>query len=1092
MRQRITHALFIFVCFQSQHTFGDGVEGYYRFPALRGDTVVFTAEGDLWTAPVSGGLARRLTAAIGEETHAAISPDGERLAFSGTYEGPTEVYTMPISGGVPRRWTYERESSIVNGWTPDGKLTYATTALSTLPDTQLVSLSLEDRTRRRVPLSQASEGDYGADGATLFFVRPAFHNNVTKRYTGGTARQVWRWREDEGEAVKLTTDHPGESHHPMYWDGRVYLVTDRDDVMNLWSIDAHGGDWEQHTHHQDFDVRAPKLDAGRIIYQRAADLWLYDIESDNTRRLPIRLASDLVESQPRWVENPMDYLTDARLNEDGSQVALTARGRVFVAPTQSGRLVRLSREPGVRFREATWMPDGQTVLALSDASGELEFVKLHADGLDAPTPLTDDGETLRYRGIPAPKGPWIAYKDLDHRLYILDATTGAQKRLLDKGHWVRDLAWSPDGRWLAYVLSAENNFAQIWIYDTESQTHTAATSDRVNSLSPAWSPDGAWLYFLSDRNFQSLVGSPWGQRQPEPYFDRKWKIFHIALKTGTRSPFTAPNELEADAPESSDQEGPEDIESESESDKEPTNDSLRVTIDIESIRRRVQEVPLPADNYSDLSINDKALFFRNSGTGLQSDTDLQALEIRHDKLEKVTLVSDVGSYHLSGDGQHALVRKNGALYVIEAKANAVNQLADTKVDLSGWSFLIDTREDWRQLLTDAWRMERDYFYDPGMHGVDWDAMLAKYLPLVDRVTTRNELSDLIGRLIGELSALHTSVRGGDLREPENDIGVANLGARFAYDQESEGFRIEDIYRADPDFPDERSPLDQPGLDIQMGDVVIAINGRAASSLSHPNEALRNLAGKQVRLRLTSERHDTPWDVIVTPMGGAYGLRYRDWEYERRLHVEERSDGRIGYVHLRAMGSSDLAQWYREFYPVFHRQGLIVDVRHNRGGNIDSFILEKLSRRAWMYWKSRDEPPTWNMQYAFRGHMVALVNERTASDGEAFAEGFRRLGLGKLIGTRTWGGEIWLSSVNRLTDDGLARAPMMGVYGPERQWLIEQEGVIPDIEVDNLPHETFNGKDAQLDAAIQHLLERIQEEPREVPPAPPFPDRSLRE
>ena len=1085
----MNHPLLTFsLCFFALSGPNAAEPGYYRFPALHGDTIVFTAEGDLWSVPVSGGLARRLTAAVGEETHAAISPDGETVAFSGTYEGPTEVYTMPISGGAPTRWTYESESSVVTTWTPEGKLLYATTAESTLPDVQLIALDANGQSRERLPLSQASEGTFDDSGDTLFFVRPAFHNNVTKRYTGGTARQLWRWRADEGEAVRLTNDHRGESHHPMFWDGRVYLVTDRDGVMNLWSITPDGEDCRQHTYHKDFDVRSPKLDQGRIIYQRGADLWLHDLSTDASNIIPIRLASDFVESQPRWVEDPMDYLTEARLNDDGSKVVLTSRGRVFVAPTQPGRLVRLSNQPGVRYRAATFLPEGDQVLALSDATGELELVTMPANGLEEPEALTNDGSTLRYRGVPAPDGTWIAYRDLEHRLFLVDTDTGAQKRLLDTHRWVRELTWSPDSRWLAYVLSAANDFAQIWLYDTESQTHTPVTTDRLNSVSPCWSPDGKWLYFLSDRNFQTLVGSPWGQRQPEPYFDRKWRVFHIALQAGTRSPFTPPNELDQERAELEKGQTEEGTDTPPEKKAEPES----LNVDLDGIERRIQMVPLSAGNYSNLAINEKALFFRSSGIGADSQADLKALAISDDNPEPVTVVADAGGFHLSGDGTRALVRKSGALYVVDAKPTAAGNLNDARVDLSGWRFEIDTREDWRQLLVDAWRMERDYFYDPGMHGVDWNAMLAKYLPLVDRVTTRIELSDLIGRLIGELSALHTSVRGGDVRSPENNVGVANLGAAFRYAPEHDGFRIEDIYRSDPDFPNERSPLDQPGLDVRVGDVITRINGQAANELTHPNEALRQLAGKQVRLRLVSERHPEPWDIIVRPFGSATNLRYRDWEYERRLRVEDRGDGRIGYVHLRAMGSGDLAQWYREFYPVFNRQGLIIDVRHNRGGNIDSFILEKLSRRAWMYWQSRDEPATWNMQYAFRGHMVALINERTASDGEAFADGFRRLGLGKLIGTRTWGGEIWLSSVNRLSDNGLARAPMMGVYGPEREWLIEQEGVIPDIEVDNLPHATFNGEDTQLDAAIEHLLELIEEDPRTAPEAPAFPDRSLRE
>jgi tricorn protease len=390
------------------------------------------------------------------------------------------------------------------------------------------------------------------------------------------------------------------------------------------------------------------------------------------------------------------------------------------------------------------------------------------------------------------------------------------------------------------------------------------------------------------------------------------------------------------------------------------------------------------------------------------------------------------------------------------------------------------------MFIDAWRMERDYFYDPDMHGVDWNGVRDKYLPLVDRVTTRDELSDLIGLAVGELSALHTSVREGDLRRGTEDIKVPTLGARLLLDRKAGGYRIDHIYRADPDYPEERSPLADPQLGIAVGDVITMINGIDVLTAGHPNSLLRNQDKQQVLLQLKAKGTGKARDVVVYPTINESSLRYSDWELARREQTDRMSDNRIGYVHLRAMTPADVTQWFRNFYPVFNRPGLIIDARHNRGGNIDSFILARLLRKPWMYWQSRAGQPSWNMQYAFGGHAVVLVDENTGSDGEAFAEGFRRLGLGKVIGTRTWGGEIWLDSQNRLSDGGLARAPQSGVYGPERKWLIEQHGVDPDIVIDNLPRATFEGHDAQLDAAVKFLLDEIKREPRVPPPPPDYP------
>lgn len=1079
---------------------GQGIEGYYRYPALHKDTIVFCAEGDLWTVPVSGGLARRLTSHLGEETYPKISPDGKTLAFTAAYEGPEELYTMPLEGGLPKRWTFEAEASISTAWTPQGELVYTTTHFSTLPDLQLVAIDPATSAVRRLPLSQASEASFDASGKTVFFVRPPYHRNVTKRYSGGTARQIWRFTEGQGEAVKLTTDHPGESHHPMWWKGRVYFITDRDGTMNLWSMKDTGGDLQQHTEHQDFDVRQASLSEGKIVYHRAGDIRLYDIRSGKDAVIPIKLVSDLDQLREKWETEPNDYITHVSFHPEGEQLAITARGRVFVIPVKSGRTVTLSRKPGVRYRDAMFSSDGQSVITLSDESSEFEFEKHPATGVGETDTLTSDGKVLRFAAHPSPDGKWVAYGDLKEDLWLLELATGDQKKISTNNNGLGDIRWSPDSRWIAFAQRADNTFSQIMVYQTEAGTVFPLTTDRANSVDPIWHPDGKWIYFLSDRNFETLVGHPWGPRQPEPYFDRQMKIYHVSLQDGLRSPFRPDDELHEDKPpkeksETVDDDGKPDASADEEGESDEDSSVKKegagklVTIDVEGIQQRIQEVPVAPGNYGSLQANDKALFFTKRDTGADGKTHVMGLKIDKDKPKPEQVTSDVRTFAISSNGKKMLIWKAKNFYVVDAAAKAVGKLDDAKVDLSNWSFSIDVREDWRQIYTDAWRMERDYFYDPGMHGLDWDAMYRKYLPLVDHVTTRDELSDLIGRLVGELSALHTSVRGGDLREGNDDVSVPSLGARLARDESAGGYRIEYIYQADPDYPNERSPLDHPELNVGVDDVITQINGVSTLSVTGIGELLRNQAGKQVRLGIKKANGDS-LDAIVIPTSNGYQLRYDDWEYGRRRIVEARTESSIGYVHLQAMGSGDLEQWYREFYPVFDRPGLIVDVRHNRGGNIESFILEKLMRTAWMYWKEREFRSSWNMQYAFRGHIIVLTDELTASDGEAFAEGFQRLGLGKVLGTRTWGGEIWLSSSNTLSDNGLARAPMMGVYGPDGKWLIEQVGVIPDIEVDNPPHTTFNGEDAQLDAAIAYLLAEIEKDPRDVPPPPPFPDKSF--
>ncbi|HEX5273606.1 MAG TPA: S41 family peptidase, partial [Gemmataceae bacterium] len=848
---------------------------------------------------------------------------------------------------------------------------------------------------------------------------------------------------------------------------------------NLWSMDARGGDLRQHTRHDGWDVASPSLGQGRIVYQLGADLRVYDIAADKDRAVPITLNSDFDQTREHWVKKPMEYLTSAHLSPDGGRVALTARGRVFVAPAKVGRLVEAAHKQGVRYRDARFLPDGKSLLTLSDESGEVELWKVPADGIGPTEQLTRDADVLRWEAVPSPDGRWIAHHDKEQRLFLYD-TEKRSNRLIDSSKVAdfADPAWSPDGKWLAYVVVADNFFRRVKLYDTAGNRGTFVTSDRFDSYSPAWSPDGKWLYLLSDRNLKSIVEEPWGAYQPEPFLDRKTKVYQLALVDGLRSPFAEPDELHPDATDES-----------AKGEAKPATPQVKVALD--GIEKRLVPVPLAPGNYSELAVSDKALFWLSAAAGEKKKT-LSAVAIGREKPEVKTVAEEVKRFELSQDGKKLLVQKGEQLYVLDAAADKAD-LDKKAVDLSGWSLSVTPREEWRQMFAEAWRLERDYFYDRKMHGVDWKAIRKKYEPLVDRVAGRAELADLTAQMVSELSALHIFVVGGEHRQGEDKVLPASLGARLARDEVKGGYRVEHVYQSDPDEPERAAPLARPGVGVKAGEVITMIDGVAALSVPDAGQLLRGKVGEQVRLRVRPAGGAAERDVIVKPIGGqaAADLRYHEWELTRRLKAEELGKGQIGYVHLRAMSGENFTEWAKGFYPAFTRQGLIIDVRHNQGGNIDSWILGRLLRQAWFHWTQRvGRSPNWNMQYAFRGHVVVLCDEWTASDGEAFTEGARRLGIGKVIGTRTWGGEIWLSFSNLLVDNGIASSAEFGVYGPEGAWLIEGYGVEPDVVVDNLPHATFKGEDAQLKAAVEYLQKRIKEMPVVVPPVPRYPGKSL--
>ena len=1064
-------------------------KGYYRTPAIHNNTVIFTAEGDLWKYNLTtGGPASRITTHSGMETNPAISPDGKQIAFLGQYEGATELYAMDINGGVPRRLTYDYNSWDIQlqGWTKENKILYRTDRFSQLPSPQIAWLDPITLKTAPLPLWQASQGCYDENGI-LYFTRFPNQGSKTKRYKGGFIEQVWKF-DGSHEATNVTSDYDGTSSNPMYFNNRIYFLSDRDGTMNIWSIDKNGKDVKQNTFSKGWDIQSPSVNGSRIVYQKGADIWLYDIANNTDKLLDITLLSDFDQRKPKWMKSPVNTITSSDISPNGNYAAIVSRGRVFVSPSKSDRWVEVTRKSGIRVRDVQFI-NNKNVAVLSDESGEYEVWLMNADGSGVPRQVTKNSKTMITFFDVSPNGKYIVYNDKNKVLRIADMATGDIKFMYDSTYGGSyNTSWSPDNRFLCFTAGIDNLNQQIQLVDIATMKVKAITSPRLDSYNPSWSADSSWLYFLSDRNLKTKVSSPWGSRQPEPYYSETTNIYAMPLDTAAKFPFLQTDSWLDDTTFTITEKG-DTIKKTPSSKKKNINPVLR-NVDWKLATSSLYQVPLKSANIGSFSAANGFLYWIDRGIDNGNSGKLYALIVgEQKKYEPIEIASAVSYFILSANKKKLLINfANKTLAIADANGQKIKE-EDTKLELNNWAFQINPVEDWKQMYEDSWRMMRDYFYDRNMHNVKWEAIRTQYEPLLARVTDRYELDDLMAQTVGELSALHTFVFGGEKRISPDQIQIGSLGAIL--DKNEKGTFIRHIYNTDPDFPDFTSPLRKPELKIKEGDIITAINNIPVNSVANIAELLANKVKVPVKLTLLNRNMKT-YEQVVKPFSAndEYNIRYGEWELKNRNKVDSMSSNDIGYVHLKAMGGNDMDDFVKQFYPVFNRKGLIIDVRHNFGGNIDSWVLEKLMRKAWMYWQARAGGPSWNMQYAFRGPMVILCDQVTSSDGEAVTEGFRRLGVGKVIGMRTWGGEIWLSMDNRLVDNGIASAAEMGVYGPENKWLIEGRGVEPDIEIDNLPYETFKGKDAQLEFAIDYLQKQIKTNPLPVPKAPVYPDKSF--
>lgn len=1081
MRTLVTIFLLLFI----QQTLAS--PGYYRYPALHDDLVVFTAEGDLWKIKTDEQYAQRLTTHPAEETQASISPDGNWVAFVANYSGTPEVYVIAMQGGLAKRVSFENVNVKLQGWDADGKIMYSYNGrVGPAGNWTLKQVDPNTLVTTSIPVADAVEGTISADGKTLYFSQFGLQVSTdnARSYQGGAKGELWKFQLNANkEASQLTEKHAGSARTPMLSNERLYFISNQSGSDNIWSMKLNGRDQQQHTKHQYWEVRSARIHSNKIIYQLGADIHIFDINNEQNQIVDIALTSDFGQLRTHWVNTPLKHLTSARQAGDSKKVVLTARGRVAIASTDGSRLVEIATPENSRTRNAILSHNNQAVYALNDASGELEIWQYPANGAKGAEQLTFDGQTFRWNLHLSPDGTFIAHDDKDGNLWLLDFNTKTNTKILEDNAGfspMDSVVWSNNSQLLAITRQHKNaERSQILLMDLATKQQQILTSEKYASYSPAFSDDNQWLYFLSDRHFDVYPNSPWGDRNMGASFDRKTQIFAIALTPDAKFPFELPTELDA-LPENKEEQQTEDTQEPESSASDTSKDKNRkeptkLSIDWQNISERLWQVPVASGNYTNLLVNKKFLYVLDKVTEPNSQAKLKSIKIEP-KSKAETFLAAVQSASLSDDGQTLFLQKNGSkkdMFLVAAGDKFPKTAKDSKVITKDWQIQINPQQEWQQIFHDAWLMHRDSLFDKQMRGVDWSAVKQKYQPLLSRLTDRHELNDIFKQMMGELNTLHSQVRGGDVPVDANRAKPASLGAK--YTQTENGVKIEHIYSNDPELLSRLSPLAKPNVNANKGDIISAINGQIIQTIPDIAKALQNQAGKQVLLTLI--RAGEVLNTVVKPSSTRddYYHRYYDWVTQNQQKVQQ-ADKELGYLHLRAMGANDVETFAREFYAQYKKHGLIIDVRRNNGGNVDSWILEKLLKRAWSFWQVGDGQPATNMQQTFRGHLVVLADQFTYSDGETFTAGVKALQLGTVIGKQTAGAGVWLTGRNSQSDGGMARVAELPVYAMDGRWITEGKGISPDVEVDNLPHATFKGEDAQLLAAIKLLQKKLKKNP----------------
>ncbi|MDH4350502.1 MAG: S41 family peptidase, partial [Gemmatimonadota bacterium] len=1058
-----------------------------RFPDIHGDLVVFTYGGDLWKAPATGGMAVRLTAHPGQELFAKFSPDGRWIAFTGQYDGDEQVYVMPAAGGEPQqltyypaagplapRWGYDQQ---VYGWTPDGtKVLFRSLrdADGGRVETALYTVAVSGGLPVKLPMPTSGAGDFSPDGTQMVY-SPLFRDFRTwKRYGGGWAQDLYVYDLASNRVTPVAPTVRTE-RDPMWIGSTIYFVSDRDGTLNLYRAAAAGGAAEQLTRSASWDVRWASSDnQGKIVYELGGELAVYDAQANRETRLAITVPDDGLNRRPgRYAVSR--FVEGFDLSPKGERAVMVARGDVFSVPIEHGPTRNLTNSSTAHDRDATWSPDGKYIAFLSDMSGEDQVYRVSQDGSGAPEALTTDNvgqlDGLRW----APDGEHLAVGDHEGKILVVSVE---QKRITevadDQFGRVGDYAWSPDGRWLAFSLGERTGFQALHIWSADDGRVRRVTDGMFGSYSPAWDPDGNYLFFLSDREFAPQISTvEWNFAT-----SRTTGIFALALRKDVKHPFPPQSDEVTLAEEKKDDA---DVPAKSGGDE-----AKAVGIDFDGLAGRVVAVPVDAANIVGLVVVKGYVLYATTGApfyGRSSyeNTKLHIFDMK--EREASELVDDINGLAVSSDGTKILVQQGRAYKLFDAKPKAGSPKT---VATSGLYVERVPSEEFVTIFNEVWRKYRDFFYVKNMHGYDWQAIGERYRQLLPHVAHRSDLNYVLGEMVAELSIGHAYIQGGDFELPDRPT-VALPGAQFELDARAGRYRIAKIFAGQNEEAKYRAPLTEVGVDARVGDYVLAIDGVELAANDNPYRLLRNKRDPVTLTLNTRPTTDGARTVTFRPIFNESALRYLDWTESSRKAVAAATNGRVGYLHIPDMGGDGAYEFIKWYYPQIRKEGLIVDVRSNGGGNISQWIIERLDSKllGTRFGHFSDSAATY--PYAvFHGHMVSLISETSASDGDIFPARFKKAGLGPLIGKRTWGGVVGISGVGSLLDGGVAFVPLQGTNDTDGSWIIEGYGVEPDIEVTNDPQSVIDGRDLQLERGIAEVLAAMEREPRKLPSRPADP------